>query len=239
MTEFFRFPHTPHLAWLGQGEPRDDKLLTADEVSALLAGEVVVEEKLDGANLGISIGADGILRAQNRGAWLTPPYSGQFSRLGQWLGMHEQRFFDALDSQLIVFGEWCAARHSLDYSSLPDWWLMFDVYDSTEGLFWSTRRRNALAEKLGVLTVPRVLQGKLNVASIEALVANNPSRFRPGTMEGVVVRREDDDWLQMRGKLVRADFTQTIETHWRSRNVEWNRVRHDLEYDHDGARQGA
>jgi len=23
MTDFFRFPHTPHIAWLAQGAPRD------------------------------------------------------------------------------------------------------------------------------------------------------------------------------------------------------------------------
>ncbi|MGV3590570.1 MAG: DNA ligase, partial [Gammaproteobacteria bacterium] len=27
MDEFFRFPHTPHIAWLGAGMPRDDKVL--------------------------------------------------------------------------------------------------------------------------------------------------------------------------------------------------------------------
>ena len=52
MTDFFRFPHTPHLAWLGQGAPRDDKVLTPAEARALLTDAVVVEEKLDGANLG-------------------------------------------------------------------------------------------------------------------------------------------------------------------------------------------
>jgi hypothetical protein len=44
MTDFFRFPHTPHLAWLGPGVPRDDKVLAPAEAQALLAGEVVVEE---------------------------------------------------------------------------------------------------------------------------------------------------------------------------------------------------
>jgi hypothetical protein len=43
MSTFFRFPHTPHLAWLGPGTPRDDKVLVPDEAAALLAGEVVVE----------------------------------------------------------------------------------------------------------------------------------------------------------------------------------------------------
>ncbi|HMM73809.1 MAG TPA: RNA ligase family protein, partial [Rhodocyclaceae bacterium] len=67
MTDFFRFPHTPHLAWLGPDAPRDDKVLAPAEARALLSGEVVVEEKLDGANLGLSLAPDGSLRAQNRG----------------------------------------------------------------------------------------------------------------------------------------------------------------------------
>ncbi|MFX8075086.1 RNA ligase family protein, partial [Acinetobacter baumannii] len=81
MTDFFRFPHTPHVAWLGAGQPRDDKVLSPPEVAALLSGEVIVEEKVDGANLGLSLGEGGTLRAQNRGQYLIPPYSGQFARL--------------------------------------------------------------------------------------------------------------------------------------------------------------
>ena len=44
MSTFYRFPHTPHLAWVGVGEPRDDKVLSASEAAALLARDVVVEE---------------------------------------------------------------------------------------------------------------------------------------------------------------------------------------------------
>ncbi len=138
MTDFFRFPHTPHFAWLGKGEPRDDKVLSLTEAGALLAAEVVVEEKLDGANLGFSVGIDGVVRVQNRGQYLTPPFGGQFARLVPWLAAHEDALFDALDIHLIVFGEWCAARHSLDYTALPDWWLVFDIYDRHEARFWIT-----------------------------------------------------------------------------------------------------
>ena len=70
MTDFFRFPHTPHLAWLAAGEPRNDKVLSLAEAQTLLAGEVVVEEKLDGANLGLSLNSEGALRTQNRGQYL-------------------------------------------------------------------------------------------------------------------------------------------------------------------------
>ena len=89
MTDFFRFPHTPHIAWLAEGEPRDDKVFTPAEAKALLAAEVVVEEKLDGANLGFSLGPEGDLQAQNRGQYLAAPHAGQFSRLPAWLAQHE------------------------------------------------------------------------------------------------------------------------------------------------------
>ena len=39
MSSFFRFPHTPHIAWLAAGAPRDDKVLSPEEAQALLAGE--------------------------------------------------------------------------------------------------------------------------------------------------------------------------------------------------------
>lgn len=226
MSEFFRFPHTPHIAWLGEGSPRDDKVLSSAEAEALLDGAAVVEEKLDGANLGLSIGLDGSLRAQNRGAYLQPPFSGQFSRLAQWLSLHEDRLFDALNEHLILFGEWCAARHSMDYSRLPDWWLMFDVYDRREQCFWSTRRRDALAERLRMATVPCLLREQVTLDELKQLLIARDSGYRNGPMEGVVVRRENKDRLLARGKLVRVEFTQAMDVHWRNRVIEWNRVAH-------------
>lgn len=224
MTDFFRFPHTPHLLWLGTGAPRDDKVLSPDEAQALLDGEVTVEEKLDGANLGMSLAPDGRLRAQNRGQYLSEPLGGQFARLPAWMGQHEEALRAVLTPTLILFGEWCAARHSLDYGALPDWWLVFDVYDREAGRFWSTGRRNALAQSAGLVTVPRVAQGRHTPQSLTELVTRTPSRYREGPLEGVVIRRESADWCEARAKLVRPDFTQAIETHWRSRAIEWNRV---------------
>ena len=143
--DFFRFPSTPHLAWLAKdGMPRDDKVLSPAETQVLLSGDVVVEEKLDGANLGLSLSPDGALRAQNRGQYLRDPHAGQFARLSAWLAQHEPGLRTVLRPELMLFGEWCAARHSLSYDTLPDWFLLFDVYDGCSGRFWSTSRRNAL-----------------------------------------------------------------------------------------------
>jgi ATP-dependent RNA circularization protein (DNA/RNA ligase family) len=224
MTAFFRFPHTPHIAWLAPGTPRDDKVLPAEEARAMLDHPVVVEEKLDGANMGLSFDEAGVLHVQNRGQYLNRPYSGQFARLDEWLAMREDALFDALGDRLILFGEWCAARHSLDYAALPDWFLAFDVYDRVEGRFWSTARRHALAVRLQVREVPRVSEGRTSLAELTQWVQGQRSRFRDGALEGLVVRQEDGDWLIRRAKLVRPDFVQAIEEHWRNRALEWNRV---------------
>lgn len=225
MTAFFRFPHTPHVAWLAAGEPRDDKLLSLSEVTELLTGDVVVEEKLDGANLGFSVSFDGQLRAQNRGQYLQPPYRGQFARLGQWLAQHDDKLCGALGTHLIAFGEWCAARHSLAYMALPDLWLLFDVYDRNADKFWSTSRRNAWAADLGIATVPQLHCGRVGLPQLKVWVQSRQSQFRPGHLEGLIIRREGGrDWLDCRAKLVRADFTQGIEGHWRGRTLEWNQL---------------
>ncbi|EXI90621.1 MAG: RNA ligase [Candidatus Accumulibacter regalis] len=224
MTNFFRFPHTPHLAWLGTGEPRDDKVLSAAEARALLDATVVVEEKLDGANLGLSVGPDGRVRAQNRGQYLQPPFGGQFARLNGWLTAHEGALFDALDTHLIAFGEWCTARHSLEYTALPDWWLVFDVYDRREGRFWCTRRRDEWAHDLGLTTTPALLRGQTDLATLKDTLNEHRSRYRDGPMEGVVIRVDDEHWLHQRAKLVRPDFTQQIDQHWRRNALVWNHL---------------
>ena len=96
MTAFFRFPHTPHIAWLAPGVPRDDKVLSPADAAEVLAGEVVVEEKLDGASLGFSVSPEGQVRPQNRGQYLAPPFHGQFARLGPWLAAHDIKIIFAV-----------------------------------------------------------------------------------------------------------------------------------------------
>jgi ATP-dependent RNA circularization protein (DNA/RNA ligase family) len=224
MEHFFRFPHTPHLAWLGEGSPRDDKLLAGAEIAELLSSEVIVEEKLDGANLGVSLADDGTVRVQNRGQFLQAPFRGQFSRLSSWLPIHEEGLASHLSDGLILFGEWCAARHSISYTSLPDWFVAFDVYDSRAGRFWSTRRRNALVGALGMKSVPALFTGTASLSCLTKLLSSQSSAFTASPMEGIIVRRENQDWLLGRAKLVRSEFTQAIDEHWSRREVEWNRL---------------
>lgn len=225
MSEFFRFPNTPHLLWLGQGLPRDDKILSNQEIATLLQDEVLIEEKLDGANLGISLDSQNELRAQNRGQYLPQPFSGQFSRLNSWLGQHGEILKQTLTPELILFGEWCAARHSLDYNQLPDWFLLFDVYDRKAGRFWSVERRNALAQALNFTTVPLLKRTRITRDQLVQLLDDTQSRYRNGKVEGIVIRSDSPLWCENRAKLVNREFVQAIEDHWRSRVIEWNLVK--------------
>lgn len=224
MTDFFRFPHTGHLTWLGQDMPRDDKVLTSEEAEALLSEEVVVEEKLDGANIGISLDESGALRVQNRGQYLQAPYRGQFSRLNGWLAQYRYALNDLLDAETILFGEWCAAVHSIEYPRLPDWFLLFDLYDRSSGRFASQARRNAIATEAGLTLVPELMRGCFQLGELLTDLEGRRSRFSDSLVEGFVVRRDLGDWCDARGKIVRADFTQAIETHWSQKELRWNRV---------------
>lgn len=224
MSNFFRYPHTSHLAWLGEGQPRDDKVLPPADAKLLLSEAVVVEEKLDGANLGLSLSLAMDLRAQNRGHFLAEPYTGQFSRLASWLTLHTHALRATLTPDLILFGEWCAARHSLSYDRLPDWFLLFDVFDRRAQEFWSSARRNALAKDVGLSCVAQIAHGRLSLRQLENMLITEPSRYRQGPLEGLVIRSESKDWCQSRAKLVRADFAQAIDAHWRKRTIDWNRM---------------
>lgn len=224
MKDFFRFPHTPHVTWLGTGRPREDKVLAPEEVSELLAGDVVVEEKVDGANLGFSVGEDGTLHAQNRGAYLdlAAPGRGQWKPLGRWLAPRHDALVDALYPDHVLFGEWCYAVHSVRYTKLPDWFLAFDVYDRAKGEFWCSDRRNELAARLDVSVVPSLGRGRFDVAGLTRLIGRSHLSENPA--EGLYVRREEAGRLVARAKLVRAEFVQAIDAHWSKRSLETNQL---------------
>lgn len=223
-TDFFKFPHTPHLFWLGTGEPRGDKLLSADEADRILAHELIVEEKIDGANLGISVNNDGEFFFQNRGSYLDKPYRGQYSRLTSWFSLHQNGLMNSLSPDLILFGEWCAAKHSIKYDHLNDWFLLFDVYSKVDRSFWDTSRRDEFAREASLSTTPRIAGGVFTREKLVSFLMSGKSRFRDGTVEGLVVKTEANGFCTSRAKIVRPDFIQQIEEHWSARRLEWNRI---------------
>lgn len=219
--EFFRFPRTPHLAWLGEGKPRDDKVLSPDEAKSFFENEILVEEKIDGANVGVFVDEKGIVQAQNRGTLLTTANRHpQFKSLFGWLAVHRDAFLTRLPPDLMLFGEWCYAVHSIFYSRLPDWFLAFDVYDRKEKAFLCTSRRDDLIRLIGLELVPKIADGRFDLGSLKQLLG--PSRFGDGPAEGLYLRRDAGNWLGARAKLVRPEFAQAMGQHWSHRSLKTN-----------------
>jgi ATP-dependent RNA circularization protein (DNA/RNA ligase family) len=218
LSEFFRFPHTPHLAWLGGGRPRGDKVLSPTAAEELLRGVVIVEEKVDGANVGLSLSASGDILIQNRGSYLSRYHSHeQFGPLFAWVAERTRALSDLLAANLVLFGEWCYAVHSIRYDRLPDWFLAFDIFDRTAREFWSHARRVAAVSSMRIASVPLVGRGEYNLDSLVDLLGHSALRSE-GPAEGLYVRRDSELWNTQRAKLVTPQFVQGIGGHW-SKNV--------------------
>lgn len=219
---FFKFPSTPHLAALADVDIRGDKVLSESERYEFLQHSLVVEEKVDGANLGISFDSEGNIRAQNRGAYLHLPESGQWKKLDDWLTPRLDMLFEYLSDYLILFGEWCYAQHSVFYDRLPDWFLGFDIYDKRFGRFLSSERRDALLRKMCIAQVPVVTRGHFTYPEIQKFLSI--SKFSEQSAEGIYLRFDQGDWLAQRAKLVRPAFIQAVEQHWSRSSIRPNRL---------------
>jgi hypothetical protein len=221
--DFVKFPTTPHLALLEDVQIRNDKVLSPSEREAFLRQELIVEEKVDGANLGISFDAGGNLRAQNRGTYLHLPGSGQWKHLGGWLAPRTDRFFEHLTDRYILFGEWCYAKHSVWYDQLPDWFLAFDIYDKSIGRFLSVERRDEHFRLLETAQTPFIARGKFTLPDLLQRLTQSGLSHEPA--EGLYLRIDDGDWLLQRAKLVRPAFIQSMEHHWARSTMTPNRLK--------------
>lgn len=213
---FFKFPSTPHLVVLDDIDIRDDKVMTQNERAEFLDHDLVVEEKVDGANLGISFSTSGELRLQNRGTYFHPPYLGQWKHISTWLTPNVDLLFDLIMDQYILFGEWSYARHTIPYNRLPDWFLGFDIFDKKVEKFISCQRRNEMFCDLGISGVPLLKHGYFSLDDLKTLLSISHLSDQPA--EGLYLRFDTGAWLGQRAKLVNPEFIQTVEDHW-SRNL--------------------
>lgn len=223
-SEFVKFPSTPHLAWLSSKPLREDRVLLNVEVSEFLQDEVVVEEKVDGANLGISVSEENKLVVQNRGAFIERPAPVQFQPLWGWLQTRSDELISTLGQNFILFGEWCYAVHSIRYDQLPDWFIGFDVYDRNAKKFYSSDRRDSILRSLHLFSVPRIAKGHYSISQMVEFIEERHSSFGASKIEGLYLRRESKDWLQQRVKIVRAEFAQSIDAHWSRRQLNRNAI---------------
>lgn len=237
MTPITKFVRTPHLA--GSKLQPEDEDLSQIPWEDLRGKHLVVEEKIDGANSGISFDSEGNLLLQCRGHYLTGGAGErQFALFKQWAMAYITELFDILEDRYIVYGEWMYAKHSVFYDNLPHYFLEFDVWDKQESIFLSTPRRERLLDR-GLITPVPVLAKGLWTEPAEILNLIGPSTYKTpewkphlnalvadrgldnltvwkqtdpsDDMEGLYLKWEDGDEVKGRYKWVRGDFVQVVQ----------------------------
>lgn len=231
-----KYPRTQHLE--GSGLQTDDDLMLASW-NDLVGQFVVVEEKLDGANCGLSFDHQGQLQLQSRGHYLTGgPRERQFDLLKSWARRYQAELWELLGDRYVLYGEWCYGKHSIFYTDLPHYLLEFDLFDHQTNQFLSTQRRQQHFRMAPwISSVPVLSSGILTSAQpllrligqsrfisdqqypllIEAATqANlNPTQIchesdLSGLMEGLYLKIESADHVIARYKYVRPGFLQTV-----------------------------
>lgn len=164
-----RYPRTPHL----EGSRLQDGDAGYEHIPyRTLRGQyLVVEEKLDGANTGISFSAAGELLLQSRGHYLVGGgRERQFSFVKAWAAAHEAWLLERLEDRYVMYGETVTKKHAVFYDALPHHFFEFDVLDRRTGAFLSTAARRALLAGGPVLSVPVLYEG-IAPATLDGLKA--------------------------------------------------------------------
>jgi RNA ligase len=247
-----RYPRTHHLA--GSRLQSGDHDLAQVALATLRGRYCVIEEKLDGANAGISLGDDGRLRLQSRGHVLTGgAREKHWDLFKQWAHTHAAALAARLVPGMTLYGEWLFAKHTIFYDALPHYFLEFDLRDPS-GAFWSTARRAAHLAGSPLRSVPVIWEGVVDDPDeLPALVARSryksptwrdrlratsielgldPDRQRDETdpsdlAEGLYVKLEDAGEVTARYKWVRHSFLATVVesgSHWLARPIVPNQL---------------
>lgn len=192
--------------------------LKPHQLFQLFSGNVVVEEKLDGANVGIIRHSRGF-SLQKRGGIVGTSEHPQFQFFHHWANQMMWEQIMELPIGTILYGEWLRCIHTIYYDQLPDWFVSFDVWDGRKYL--DRQEREVFCQQYGFSIVPLIGYGKYTLDDIEELV---PERSAFGDMaEGVVVKKYHSRKGFMKGKWVRPEFWDKMdEKHWSTLPVRLN-----------------
>ena len=234
--QLYKYPRTPHVE--GSRFQPGDQDLEQVPLEALRGAYCVVEEKLDGANAGVSFGRDGRLLLQSRGHFLDGgPRERQFALFKTWATTRRQELWELLADRYVIYGEWLYAKHTIFYDALPHYFFEFDLLDTETGEFLSTDRRRELLQGSPVVSAPVLWRGPArSVEHLQSLVTR--SRYKSGAWrdrllteaqllgqrvelvqrqtddsdlsEGLYIKVEVEGRVAERYKFVRASFLQAV-----------------------------
>lgn len=200
-----KYPRVPHLPGSNFSE---------DDISAMdfPEGDFYVFEKLDGANLGISMSESNTLKLQNRGSYLENKRSHpQWDAAKNWsYSMYEvfSALFTNLPKNSVIFGEWLYAKHSIHYTKLESLFVVYDIYVGHE-TFLPYFEAKLRATEVGLYFTP-LITSTSNVENF--LLSYNHTPFYSEECEGFIFRNVKN--YSEAYKFVNPGFTAGITSHW-------------------------
>jgi hypothetical protein len=237
--QFFKYPRTPHL--FGSTGTDDDKHLGQEESEAFIADpSLIVEEKIDGTNVGIHFDAGGRMRLQCRGHEITAGMHPQYDLFKQWASVKAGDLQRILTNRHVIYGEWLYARHSVHYRALTHYFFEFDIYDKQDGCFLDLAARMAMLAGTGIQTVPVLHRGALKASALSGLIGKSAfeanfehplSGAADSLMEGIYLRTEREGKVTGRAKMVRPEFIEKIKQseHWQHQVMVPNLLKQDAD----------
>ena len=213
-----KYNRTFHLPW-SKGASNDDKI--ASDISSLINIPIVISEKIDGGNC--SLEHDYIYARTHSKPADHPSFD--------IIKAHHANIKYRIPKNIQLFGENVYALHSIAYTKLPGYFLLFNVRDTEKGIWESWDMVEQWAEEINVPTVPILFKG--SVSSIDELkniteqLSSEPSACG-GLREGVVVRIadsfKDDDFSKYVSKWVREGHVDPNTGHWALKDVVPNKL---------------
>jgi len=231
--EIFDFPRTKHLPWEANTS-RDDLIASEDEIKQALSScdSLQIEEKVDGANLGVAFDEQDQPIARNRNHFLRKSFSAktpakmQFSSLWTWMYQRKALFeslAQLLGERVVVYGEWLFACHSIKYNALPDVFLAYDVWIPSERHFIDSISAREALQKSGFSVVHGLLCTKTipNLEQFKSIVISHregKSAYSAiDQREGAYIKLCRENALIARYKIVSKSFQPG--SRWDSRSI--------------------
>jgi len=195
--DILKYPRTQHLP--NSGMHGDDFDLDIIPFEELFGKYLIIEEKIDGGNTGVSFNSDCDLLLQCRGHYLKGmgDYP-EFDQFKVWGNTYKDQLFDILSDRYIMYGEYMGTFHSVFYNKLPHLFMEFDIYDKIDNVFLSTNRRKELLDKSEVrVNSVRVINHGIFLNKDDILSCLGISAFvtedSPEILKGLLIKNKMSD----------------------------------------------
>jgi len=214
-----KFPKTPHLPLHASAATDDDEVAGVEAMELIYsARRIIVQEKLDGANLRVSYNGQDEPIVGNREHVLkkgyikkSTPAKLQFRPVWNWLYENKEKFAsltNLLGETPVVFGEWMLAQHTTRYDKLPDFFFAYDIF--IDEVFLDPIETIELLTAAGFSVPPMFCFGAaFDMIPQDKLIAKlyEPSPFSSTDMrEGLYFKIGDGKETTHRFKLLRPDY---------------------------------